>query len=86
MIFPDPPSGISGPLREYLQLVAKTFRTQPTWSLASLNDPNSRITGKVGDVFVNIGSASTLTRTWHKAGPDNGTLSTTSWVMVRILV
>jgi hypothetical protein len=84
MNFPDPPSAMTGPLRDYLQKVASTFRTLPVWSYASLNDPNSAVTGKVGDYFTIVGSASTFTRVWHKIGPENGTASTTSWVMIQV--
>ena len=59
---PDPPSSITGPLREYFQLVRKAINQQPTWSYASLATPNSVITGKKGDWFENLGSASTLSR------------------------
>lgn len=82
---PNPPSGVTGPLRDYLESVAKAINGLPTWSYASLSDPNSVITGFKGDWFENIGSGSTWSRTWHKIGPDNQTASTQSWVLVRIL-
>lgn len=85
MNFPEPPSGVTGELREYLQRVAQSLRAQPTWSFASLANPNSAVTGKVGDWFINIGSASTLSRVWTKAGPDGGTYSQVSWVVLRVL-
>jgi hypothetical protein len=85
MNLPDPPSAITGPLRDYLNVIVRALRPLPNWSTGSDADPNSSVTGKVGDYFTNIGSGSTLSRTWQKAGPDNGTLSTTSWVLMRIV-
>lgn len=82
---PGPPSGVTGPLRDYLELMRAALNRQPTWSYASIANPNSVITGVKGDYFTNTGSASTLSRVWFKAGPDNNTASTTSWVVVRIL-
>ena len=81
---PDPPSDVTGPLLNYLRQVARAINRQPTWSYASLSDPNSTITGRKGDWFENLGSGSTWSRVWHKTGPDNGTASTVSWVLIRI--
>lgn len=82
---PGPPSGVTGPLRDYLEMLRGALNAQPSWSYASVANPNSVVTGKKGDFFLNTGSASTLSRLWHKTGPDNNTVSTTSWAVVRIL-
>lgn len=83
--FPDPPSSFTGPALDYLRQVAAALRNQPQWSYGSQATPNSVVTGVVGDFFVNIGSASTMSRLWHKAGPTDGTASTVSWELVRIV-
>lgn len=82
---PDPPSALTGPLAEYLRQVAQALRTTPNWSFFSGTTPESVITGRYGDFAINKGSASTLTRLWFKTGPDNGTVSTTSWKKVGLL-
>ena len=84
---PQPPSGITGVIRDYLEVIRKAINNQPTWSYASLSNPNSTVVGKLGDKFFNTGSASTMSREWTKMGPDNGTsYSSVSWVLTRIIV
>jgi hypothetical protein len=85
MNLPGPPSGITGPLKDYLDTLRKALNTLPTYSYASIANPNSFMTGIKGDRYINLGSASTLSREWVKVGPDNNTASTTSWVLMRIL-
>ena len=82
---PQPPSGITGEHRAYLQLIAAALNATPVFSWGSYTTPNSAVSGAKGDFFINNGSASTWTRVWQKTGPDNGTVSNTSWVVVRIL-
>ena len=82
--FPDPPSAFTGAALDYMRKVADTLRNMPSWSYGSVTTPNSLITGIKGDFFVNLGSASTWSRVWTKTGPDDGSASTVSWVVVRI--
>lgn len=83
--FPDPPSAFTGPALDYLRQVAAAIRNQPSWSYGSVANPNSVITGVKGDWFINVGSASTWSRVWTKTGPDNGSASTVSWVLLRVI-
>lgn len=81
--FPLPPSGVTGPVRDYLaKLVTEVINHLPVFSYASLATPNSVYTGKVPDFFINIGSASTQTRLFMNIAP---TTSTVSWATIRIL-
>jgi len=82
---PQPPSGITGELRSYLQQIVKAINATPVYSWGSFTTPNSNVSGAKGDYFINNGSGSTWSRVWQKTGPDNGTVSNTSWVVVRIL-
>ena len=81
---PEVPSNVTGPLREWLTIVADQINKQPTFSRFSGLTPNSYLTGGMGDLCVNVGSASSWTRYWLKVGPEVG-LSRTSWVAIRIL-
>lgn len=62
---PAPPSGITGPLGNWLREVHTLLESQPNISLVSFgatDTPNSRVTGMSGDMCINIGSASTDSR------------------------
>ena len=79
---PLPPSGITGELGNWLNQVWRAVNQMPTMSYFSGTNPNtSGITGAPGDWLVNIGSASTDTRSWQMAGAS---LSTNSWRPIRI--
>lgn len=81
---PAPPSGMTGPLRDWMQAVATHLNGLPTISVFSGTSPNSAVTGVGGNIAVNIGSASTDSRVWVKGGsPD--VPSMTGWVALRTL-
>jgi len=72
-------------LRDWLVKVADAINQQPTFSrFSAAGNPNSAVSGQAGDLILNMGSASTMTRLWIKIGPETG-ISNTSWVAVRIL-
>lgn len=75
---PLPPSGVTGDLYNWCTAVAKYLNDQPKLSLFSGTTPNSNLTGLAGDIAFNIGSASTDTRLWVKAGSPVAP-SKTSW-------
>ncbi len=82
---PDPPSNITGALRNYLTQLADAINQQPTFSrFSATGTPNSAVSGLVGDMAFNMGSASSMSRLWLKIGPETG-ISNTSWVAVLIL-
>ena len=82
---PEPPSSVSGALREWLSRVADAINQQPTFSrFSAAGTPNSAVSGQCGDIAMNMGSASTMSRLWLKVGPETG-ISNTSWVAIRIL-
>lgn len=64
---PLPPSGLSGPLYTYLTQVALALNSIPTFSVTSYGNPNSNVTGGVGDMLANLGAKSSATAvTWVK--------------------
>lgn len=81
---PEVPSSVTGPLREWLTIVGDALNKMPTFSRFSGLSPNSYLTGQRGDLALNVGSASTSSALWFKAGPPVG-LSRVSWVAIRIL-
>ena len=78
----QPPSGITGELRAWLQDVAEVLNDTPQLSYFSGTTPNSALTGIAGDLAINVGSASTDTRLWIKGG-STSTIGTTNWVTLR---
>ena len=79
-----PPSNITGELGEYLREIHRLLNNQPQSSYFSGTDPNtSAITGRPGDIVVNIGSASTSRRMWIMSGVGSSYL-TSGWKPVRI--
>jgi len=82
---PDPPSGITGPLRDYLAQLAKALNSVPTFSWFSGTTPESVLTGQSGDFAMNRGSATTVKRLFVKAGPDDPkAYSKVSWAVVSV--
>lgn len=81
---PQPPSSLTGPLGEYLQVLWRAFNKIPNVSAFSGTTPNSTVSGYPGDIAVNIGSASTTSRVWIKGG-DARQPSTTGWAAMRVL-
>lgn len=81
---PLPPSGVTGPLGDYLHLLWRTLTAMPNISAFSGPSPNSAVTGLPGDLAVNMGSASTASRLWVMAGGAREP-SLTGWSAVRIL-
>ena len=68
----------------YMASVVRILNGEAYISKFSGTNPNtSGVTGKPGDLLVNIGSASTSTRLWVKKGAGDSQ-STISWVPVRI--
>ena len=64
----EPPSSITGVVREYLVTVAHALNSIPNLSWFSGTSPNSALTGIAGDIAINLGSASTSSRMWIKSG------------------
>mgnify|MGYP001590488465 CR=1 FL=1 len=82
---PDPPSSFTGAERLWLSQVADAINQLPTFSrFSAAGTPNSYLSGLLGDLAFNMGSASSMSRLWVKIGPETG-YSTTSWVAIRIL-
>lgn len=80
---PPPPSSVTGPLGDWLTSVYKMLNTFPAASYFSGTTPNSVVTGVAGDLAINIGSASTSSRAWVKAG-DPEIPDQSNWVILRI--
>lgn len=80
----NPPSSLTGPLGNYLSELARIINSTPNLSWFSGASPNSALTGVVGDIAVNLGSASTSSRLWVKSGSAADAPSMTGWVIVRI--
>lgn len=75
--FPKPPSSISAELASYLYAIKARLDSIPTVSYFSGNFP-STLTGLAGDLAINVGSASNVSRVFIHYGsasiPDR-----TSW-------
>lgn len=83
MRLPPVPSSFSGPMGDYLRLMVNRLNNEAFISVFSGTTPESVWTGVAGNIAVNVGSASTNTRLWVKAGsPVNQ--STTSWFPLHI--
>lgn len=80
----EPPSDVTGPIRHWLMEVRAAINRTPVFSYGSLATPEGSEFANLADFYVNLGSASTLSRLFFKSGPEN-TVSNTSWVTVRIL-
>lgn len=80
----QPPSDLTGALRQYLDEVAKAVNAMPNFSYFTQNSPNGVLFGNPGDRAIYVGSTSTLSREWVKASAP-GTISNQSWVQVRII-
>lgn len=72
-------------LNSYLRDIAQVLNTLPRISIFSGATPNSLISGLPGDLLVNIGSASTTSRLWIKAGGSSTVPTSTGWAVVRVL-
>lgn len=83
--FPQPPSDITGPLRDYLVRIAKALDRQPVFSFFSGPTPNSVVTGLPGNFAINLGSVSTTSRLWIKGGSSAISMSRVGWAAVRVL-
>lgn len=80
-----PPSAISGPLLTYLNDVQRVINGLPQVSFFSGTNPNSVLTGRCGDLGINLGSASTSSRVWLNAADPSSAATTQGWVVLRIL-
>jgi hypothetical protein len=83
-IVQDPPSGITGTLREYLTEISRAINDRPVMSYFSGTSPNSVVSGYAGDIAINLGSASTSTRVWVLSGAPS-TVTNQGWVRMAIL-
>lgn len=82
---PDPPSGITEPLRGYLTQIVRALNTVPVFSWYSGTSPESAVTGQTGDWAINRGSATTVPRAFLKVGPDDPkAYSKVSWAVVSV--
>ena len=83
---PDPPSQVTGPLRIWLNELVRTLNSQvANVSYFSGTSPESVITGVAGDWAIQVGSVSTNTRIFVKAG-DVAVPSKTSWMKVTVAI
>lgn len=81
-LLPPPPSTLTGPLGDYLQVLWKTVYAIPNMSYFSgSNDPNGNLNGVPGDLGVYIGVTSTNSRLWVKGGSIRQA-STSGWTTV----
>lgn len=72
-------------LNNYLKDIATVLNSLPRISIFSGVTPNSVISGLPGDLLVNVGSASTTSRLWIKAGGTSTVPTNTGWAVVRVL-
>ena len=79
----QPPSSVTGPLRGYLDQMARVLNDLPSFSYFSGTSPNSTVTGLPGHVAINIGSASTASRVWVLSGGASSALTNQGWVILR---
>lgn len=83
-VLPPPPSTLTGPLGDYLQVVWRSLNGMPNMSYFSgANNPNSMVTGVPGDVAVYVGLVSSNSRHWLKGGTTR-VPSQTGWVQVMV--
>ena len=76
------PSYVTGELGTWLFELWRVVIAAPTLSHVSVVHPNvSRITGHAGDLLVNLGSGSTVSRLWIMGG-DPSTSTTTGWRLI----
>lgn len=78
---PLPPSALTGPLGEYLRMIARAISDTPQISVFSGPTPNSVVSGYPGDVAINL-SSSAATRLWVMEGSAR-VPSLTGWVSIR---
>lgn len=77
------PSGITGPLRDYLDYLVTQLRSVPTFSTFSGTTPESVLTGQPGNFAYNPYSTTTNNFLYVKWG--NGlTVSKTSWAKISL--
>jgi len=75
---PPPPSTITGPIGDWLQILWKTVYQMPNMSNFSAATPNGVVSGVPGDLAVNLTSASSDIRLYQKGGSAR-VPSTTGW-------
>ena len=83
-----PPSSVTGPLGEWLQVLWKHIEAQPNISIQSFSGastPNSLVTGLPGDLCVNIGAESSTSRLFVLGGAARSVLTQQGWARVRVL-
>lgn len=80
---PLPPSGLTGPLAEYLHEIWRVVTKMPNISAFSGASPNSVVSGVPGDLAISVAAASNDSRLFVKGGSVRQP-STTGWVTVRI--
>lgn len=83
MRIPHPPSGVTGPVGEYLKILFRAIDGLPQISKFSAQSPNGNVMGLAGHIAVNMGSESTDSRVWVKGGSST-VPSNTGWNVVRI--
>jgi len=80
----QPPSDLTGALRQYLAEVASVVNGMPAFSYFTQDSPNNNLFGNPGDRAIYVGSTSTLSREWVKTSAP-GTVSNVSWVQLRVI-
>lgn len=74
-----PPTGNQA-LDQWLQSVAVVLNGLPRVSWFSGTTPNSSHTGTPGDLAINLGSGSTVTRVWMMGGDPASVVTNLGWV------
>lgn len=78
---PAPPSGLTGPVAEYLTILHRALESLPTLSKFSGATPNGVVMGYPGDLTVNLTSANSDLRLYQKGGSTR-VPSTNGWVLI----
>lgn len=81
---PQPPSGVTGPVGEWMRQVARQLNSEGYISVFSGTNPNtSGVTGLPGNLLINIGSASSNSRLFVMGGSTRSS-DTNNWFTIRI--
>lgn len=78
---PPPPSAVTGPVGDYLQVLWKAIYSIPNMSYFSGSDPNGAVDGVPGDLVVNAVSSTSNLRLYQKGGSTR-IKSNTGWNLV----
>ncbi len=82
MIVPNPPSVVTGAVREWMASIANALNAMPNFSYFTQNTPEGNVLGVNGDVAIYNGSSSTLSHWWINQSDKSSVPSTHSWALV----